>query len=77
MYDTMNGFAVVGCSKCQRKMVADLSFEHKTCQCGHRINLHKVHLLATAATAAQAGEILRAMNAQRNTGFTSAQNFGK
>ncbi|HJJ48263.1 MAG TPA: DUF1922 domain-containing protein [Methanocorpusculum sp.] len=71
----MNGFAVIGCPKCRRKMVADLAYDTKTCQCGNKINLKKTRFLALADTAAEAGDILRALNSTQNTGFTSAQDL--
>ncbi|HJJ27783.1 MAG TPA: DUF1922 domain-containing protein [Methanocorpusculum sp.] len=71
----MNGFAIVGCPRCHRKMVADLSYETKTCQCGNKIQLKKVRIFARADTAADAGELLRALERGQNTGFTSAQDL--
>jgi len=68
----MSGFVIIGCPKCRRKMVADLSYESKTCQCGNKITLRKARIFASAKTAAEAGEILRAMNNETNTGFSSA-----
>ncbi|HJJ42175.1 MAG TPA: DUF1922 domain-containing protein [Methanocorpusculum sp.] len=65
-------FGVIGCTKCRRLMVADLSYETKTCQCGKKIILKKSHILARCATADEAGNILRQMNADKNSGFSSA-----
>ena len=56
-------------------MVADLSYETKTCQCGNKIQLKKVRIFARADTAADAGELLRALERGQNTGFTSAQDL--
>lgn len=54
-------------------MVADLSFASKKCQCGHKIDLSKVKLLAVCDSADEAGEVLREFLSARNSGFTSAE----
>lgn len=68
-----SGFAVVGCSKCRRKMVADLSRSTKTCQCGAKINLKKVKLLYVSDSADDAGDFLRKINSSGNSGFSIAE----
>lgn len=65
-------FAVVGCVKCRRMMVADLSFASKSCQCGHKIVLAKASLLATSNSAEEAGELLRGFLSKQNSGFVGA-----
>ena len=67
------GFAVVGCLKCRRKMVADLSKMTKTCQCGAKISLNKVKLLYVSDSAEDAGDFLRKINSAGNSGFSSAE----
>jgi len=69
------GFAIVGCSKCRRLLVADLSYATKTCICGNKLDLGKTKLLAISESADVAGEILRQMQTQKNSGFTSADRF--
>jgi len=69
------GFAVVGCTKCRRKSVADLSYRSKTCQCGHKMDLSKTKLLAVFRTAEEAGQYLRGMQESNNTGFIGANNM--
>ncbi len=71
MGDT-EGFAVVGCTKCRRIMVADLTYDTKTCQCGYKMNLHTTKLLKIFASAEVAGEYVRKLQESKNTGFTSA-----
>ncbi len=71
-----DGFAVIGCTKCRRMLVADLSYATKTCICGNRIDLAKTKLLAVSGSADEAGEILRHMQTEKNSGFTSANRFG-
>jgi hypothetical protein len=66
------GFAVVGCVKCRRMLVADLSYATKTCICGNRIDLSKTKLLVVSGSADEAGEILRHMQTGKNSGFSSA-----
>jgi hypothetical protein len=70
------GFAVVGCVKCRRMLVADLSYATKTCICGNRIDLSKTKLLAVSESADEAGELLRRMQTAKNSGFTSANKIG-
>jgi len=70
-----SGFAVVGCTKCRRMSVADLTYHSKTCQCGHKIDLTRAKLLAVFPSADEAGEYLRNIQNYRNTGFTSAVNI--
>lgn len=67
------GFAVIGCSKCRRKMVADLSKMTKTCQCGAKISLNKVKLLYVSESAEDAGDFLRKINSAGNSEFSSAE----
>ena len=67
-----DGFAVIGCTKCRRMLVADLSYATKTCICGNRIDLSKTKHLAVSGSADEAGEILRHMQTAKNSGFTSA-----
>ncbi|MDO5844526.1 MAG: DUF1922 domain-containing protein [Methanocorpusculum sp.] len=67
------GFAVVGCLKCRRKMVADVSCDTKTCQCGAKINLKKTKLLFVSESAEEAGNYLRKINSSGNSGFSSAE----
>ncbi len=67
-----DGFAVIGCMKCRRLLVADLSYATKTCICGNRIGIAKTKLLAVSGSADEAGEILRHMQTGKNSGFTSA-----
>ncbi|MCK9312748.1 MAG: DUF1922 domain-containing protein [Methanocorpusculum sp.] len=69
------GFAVVGCSKCRRLIVADLAYATKTCICGYRLDLGKTKLLAVSESADIAGEILRQMQTRKNSGFTTADKF--
>lgn len=64
------GFAIIGCSKCRRRTVADLSRSSKTCSgCGAKIDLKKARLLYVSDSAEEAGEVLRKMNAEGNSGF--------
>ena len=70
-----DGFAIVGCTKCRRMQVADLSYATKTCVCGNKIDLAKTKLLAVVASADAAGELLRQMQTAKNSGFTSADRF--
>ena len=70
------GFAVVGCVKCRRMLVADLSYATKTCICGNKIDLSKTKLLAVCGSADEAGEHLRRMQTAKNSGFTSANKIG-
>ena len=72
-----DGFAVIGCPKCRRLMAADLSYETKTCQCGHKIILRKTKLIAVFETGAEAAEAVQKLQAQRNSGFVSAASFSK
>ena len=71
----MEGFAVVGCEKCRRLMSADLSYETKTCQCGHKINLRKAKLLAVFDDAASAAVAVQKLQEQKNTGFARASTY--
>ena len=70
------GFAIVGCMKCRRMQVADLSYATKTCVCGNKSDLSKTKLLAVSESADEAGEHLRRMQTAKNTGFTSANTIG-
>ncbi len=70
------GFSVIGCVKCRRMMVADLSYATKTCICGNKIDLAKTKLLAVCESADEAGELLRRMQTAKNTGFASANKIG-
>ncbi|HJJ47250.1 MAG TPA: DUF1922 domain-containing protein [Methanocorpusculum sp.] len=65
-------FVAVGCIKCRRIMVADLRYNTKTCQCGHRMKLHKTKWIRTFASANEAGEYIRKLQESKNTGFASA-----
>ncbi|MEA5037339.1 hypothetical protein SDC9_20371 [bioreactor metagenome] len=67
-----DGFAIVGCTKCRRMQVADLSYTTKTCVCGNKIDLAKTKLLAVVESADAAGELLRQMQTAKNSGFTPA-----
>ena len=58
-------------------MVADLSYETKTCQCGHKLDLHTTKLLRTFDSAEDAGEYVRKLQESKNTGFTSAAKLVK
>ena len=69
------GFAVVGCTKCRRMLVADLSYATKTCICGNKLDLSKTKLLVVSGSADEAGELLRHMQTAKNSGFTSADRF--
>lgn len=66
------GFAVIGCPKCRRILAADLSYETKTCQCGHKISLHSARFLRLCPSGEDAAQAVRDLQKQRNTGFTSA-----
>jgi len=65
-------FAVIGCPRCRRMQVADLTHATKTCSCGHKIDLAKAKLLAVSDSADEAGAILRSFTAPKNSGFVSA-----
>lgn len=69
---TPSGFAVVGCTKCRKMQVADLSYATKTCACGHRIHLAAAHLLVVCDTADDCGNALRSLTAGKNSGFAPA-----
>ena len=69
------GFAVIGCPRCRRMQVADLTHATKTCVCGHKIDLAKVKLLAVSRSADEAGSILRSITSRKNTGFQPAANM--
>lgn len=66
------GFGVVGCPRCRRMQVADLSHAVKTCACGYKMDLHKIRILAVSSSAEEAGGILRSMSAPKNSGFIPA-----
>ncbi|HKL97792.1 MAG TPA: DUF1922 domain-containing protein [Methanocorpusculum sp.] len=70
------GFAIVGCTKCRRMLVADLSYATKTCICGYKLDLSKTKLLVVSGSADEAGELLRQMQTTKNSGFTSADRIG-
>lgn len=57
-----SGFAVVGCTKCRKMQVADLSYATKTCACGHRIDLSRVHLLVVCDSADDCGNALLSLS---------------
>ena len=71
----MEGFAVVGCEKCRRLMAADLSYDTKTCQCGHKIQLRKAKLLAVFSDAATAAIAVQKLQEEKNTGFAPASSY--
>ncbi|HJJ96783.1 MAG TPA: DUF1922 domain-containing protein [Methanocorpusculum sp.] len=66
------GFGVIGCPRCRRMQVADLTHATKTCICGHKIDLTKTKLLAVSDSADEAGAVLRSFTAPKNSGFVSA-----
>lgn len=66
------GFAVVGCQRCRRMQVADLTHATKTCACGNKLELRKIKLLAVSGSAEEAGDLLRSFTALKNSGFVSA-----
>ena len=60
------GFAVIGCPRCRRMQVADLTHTTKTCICGHKIDLTKVKLLAVSRSADEAGSLLRSITSEKH-----------
>ncbi|HJJ88872.1 MAG TPA: DUF1922 domain-containing protein [Methanocorpusculum sp.] len=65
-------FAVIGCPRCRRMQVVELTHTRKTCICGYKIDLTKATLLATSDTADKARTTLRSIIASKNSGFVEA-----
>ena len=68
-------FVVIGCPKCRRILVANRQYLTKTCQCGYKIDLHKVKYLVTCSSGTEAVRAVQELQKRRNTGFTSARDI--
>lgn len=55
----MTNYAVVGCMKCGRLMIANLAHEYKMCQCGHLNELENMMKLALRDSPEEAAQALQ------------------